>query len=126
MNRDELKLIQNTLEEALRTDDGSRHHLPEKYRSDLQKCINFVKRELGEECPKGSEGARTFSLYCGARNSYLAGERDDLTWECAEFRKKHPSIKAASRWVPPDRKDPEWEMAVHEFHGDVLVAKHTI
>lgn len=127
MNQTELQLLKDTLEEAYRAGTGSGHWLPEQHANDLRKCISLVNRELK---PKTNV---TFSLYCGARDSYcqIYNERSDVEccvveWGSVELRKKHPSINAAKTWIPANRKDPEWEMAVHEFHGDELVAKYTI
>lgn len=46
MNKEELQLLKETLEEAFRADNGSGHWLPEKHMKDMRKCINLVKREL--------------------------------------------------------------------------------
>ena len=120
----ELQLLKSVLDQAQASDTGN-HWLPERYAQDLRQCIRAVNRELKVFKP---EVPRTFSVYCGARNVYLDHVSSKLCayWNDVANRKKHPSLKAALTWIPTGRKDPEWEMAIHEFHGDELVAKHKI
>lgn len=45
MNRAELELLKDVIDEAIRTDNGH-HWLPEKYANDCQKAREIVRREL--------------------------------------------------------------------------------
>lgn len=51
MNRKQLKLLKNTLEETERAFTGVGHWLPERYSKDLRKSINLVNRAL-RDLPK--------------------------------------------------------------------------
>lgn len=55
MNRKQLNLLKNTLEEAERADTGAGHWLPEQFKKDLRKSINLVNRAL-RDLPKPIKG----------------------------------------------------------------------